>query len=112
MGAKTQQGRLQHAPAAWHRHTMKPFVLVLSILAGAALASSGHARDQFRVDAGAPCLVLVQGPRTATVGGNPFGSDSCGVALVTLSSGAAMGRMICIRDKARQTAEFCTLFGG
>ena len=89
---------------------MKPYVLVLSILAGPALASSGDAWDQFRADVGAACLALVQGPGTATVEVNPFGSDSYGVALVTLASGAGKDRMICVYDKASKTAELSAPF--
>ncbi len=89
---------------------MKPYALVLSILAGPALASSGDAWDQFRADVGAACLALVQGPGTATVEVNPFGSDSYGVAMVTLSSGAGRDRMICIHDKASKMAEISAPF--
>ena len=89
---------------------MKPYALVLSILAGPALASSGDAWDEFRADVGAACLALVQGPGTATVEVNPFGSDSYGVAVVTLSSGAGTDRMICVYDKARKTAELSAPF--
>jgi len=89
---------------------MKPYALVLSILAGPALASSGDAWDQFRADVGAACLALVQGPGTATVEVNPFGSDSYGVALVTLASGAGKDRMICVYDKASKTAELSAPF--
>jgi hypothetical protein len=89
---------------------MKPYALVLSILAGPALASSGDAWDQFRADVGAACLALVQGPGTATVEVNPFGSDSYGVALVTLSSDAGEDRMICVYDKTRKTAELSAPF--
>jgi len=105
-----QQGNLQPAPAAWHPETMKSYVLVLSILAGPALASSGDAWDQFRADVGAACLALVQGPGTATVEVNPFGSVSYGVAVVTLSSSAGTDRMICIYDKAGKTAELSAPF--
>ena len=89
---------------------MKPYALVLSILAGPALASSGDAWDQFRADVGAACLALVQGPGTATAEVNPFGSDSYGVALVTLASGAGKDRMICVYDKASKTAELSAPF--
>ena len=89
---------------------MKPYALVLSILAGPALASSGDAWDQFRADVGAACLALVQGPGTAMVEVNPFGSDSYGVAVVTLSSGAGRDRMICVYDKASKTAELSAPF--
>jgi hypothetical protein len=89
---------------------MKPYALVLSILAGPALASSGDAWDQFRADLGAACLALVQGQGTATVEVNPFGSDSYGVAVVTLTSGAGTDRMICVYDKASKTAELSAPF--
>jgi len=91
---------------------MKPHALILSILAGPALASSGDAWDQFRAEVGAACLALVQGPGTATIEVNPFGSDSYGVALVTLSSGAGADRMICIHDGAGKTAELSAPFDG
>jgi len=107
-----QQVRLQPAPAAWHPETMKTYALVLSILAGPALASSGDAWDQFRADVGAACLALVQGPGTATVEVNPFGSVSYGVAVVTLSSSAGTDRMICVYDKAGKTAELSAPFDG
>jgi hypothetical protein len=105
-----QHGRLQPAPAAWHPETMKTYALVLSILAGPALASSGDAWDRFRADVGAACLALVQGPGTATVEVNPFGSVSYGVAVVTLSSPAGTDRMICVYDKADKTAELSAPF--
>lgn len=89
---------------------MKPYALVLSILAGPVLASSGDAWDQFRADVGAACLALVQGPGTATVEVNPFGSDSYGVAVVTLLSGSGRDRMICVYDKASKTAELSAPF--
>ena len=89
---------------------MKPYALVLSILAGPALASSGDAWDQFRADVGAACLALVQAPGTATVEVNPFGSDSYGVAVVTLTSGAGTDRMICVYDKASKKAELSAPF--
>jgi len=89
---------------------MKPYALGLSILAGPALASTGDAWDQFRAEVGAACLALVQGPGTATVEVNPFGSDSYGVAVVTLSSGAGTDRMICVYDKASKTAELSAPF--
>ena len=89
---------------------MKPYALVLSILAGPALASSGDAWDQFRADVGAACLALVQGPGTTVVEVNPFGSDSYGVAVVTLASGAGTDRMICVYDKASKTAELSAPF--
>ncbi len=89
---------------------MKLYALVLSILAGPALASPGDAWDQFRADVGAACLALVQGPGTAKVEVNPFGSDSYGVAVVTLSSGAGTDRMICVYDKASKKAELSAPF--
>ncbi len=89
---------------------MKPYALVLLILAGPALASSGDAWDRFRADVGAACLALVQGPGTATVEVNPFGSVSYGVAVVTLSSTVGTDRMICVYDKAGKTAELSAPF--
>lgn len=86
-------------------------VALLALTAGPALASSDDAWAQFRVDVGAACLALVEGPGTATVEVNPFGSESYGVAVVTLTSDAGTDRMVCVYDKAGKQAELSAPFG-
>ncbi len=88
---------------------MRHFAL-FAVLATPALASSDDAWTQFRVDVGAACLTLVQGPGTATVEVNGFGSESYGVALVTLTSKAGADRMICVYDKQAKSAELSAPF--
>lgn len=83
----------------------------LALLASPAAASSGEAWAQFRVEVAAACLALVEGPGTATIEVNPFGSESYGVALVTLSSGDGADRMVCVYDKASGKAELSAPFG-
>jgi hypothetical protein len=85
--------------------------LVLMLSAGAAVASGEDAWVQFRAEVGAACLAQVTGPGTATVEINPFGSESYGVAIVTLASAAGTDRMVCIYDKADRRAELSAPFG-
>ena len=81
------------------------------LLVTPAFASSDDAWAQFRVDVGAACLALVEGPGTATVEVNGFGSESYGVALVTLTSEAGADRMVCVYDKQSKRAELSAPFG-
>jgi hypothetical protein len=85
--------------------------LLLALLATPAAASSDDAWAQFRVDVGTACLALVQGPGTATVEVNGFGSESYGVALVTLTSDTGADRMVCVYDKRTKAAELSAPFG-
>ncbi|PZR00079.1 MAG: hypothetical protein DI533_05590 [Cereibacter sphaeroides] len=89
---------------------MRLFALA-ALIASPAFASSDDAWAQFRVDVGAACLALVQGPGTATIEVNNFGSESYGVALVTLTSTEGQDRMVCIYDKASKKAELSAAFG-
>jgi hypothetical protein len=89
---------------------MLRLALVFSLLAGPAFASSGEAWVAFRSEVAAACLALVQGPGTARIEVNGFGSESYGVALVMLTSDAGTDRMICVFDKATGKAELSAPF--
>ena len=85
-------------------------IALLALISTPAFASSDDAWAQFRTDVGAACLALVQGPGTANVEVNGFGSEHYGVALVTLTSGAGSDLMVCVYDKATKTAELSASF--
>ncbi len=87
------------------------FVLLSVFATAPAVASSGDAWVQFRVDVAAACLALVTDPGTATVEVSPFGSESYGVALVTLRGAGGEDRMICVYDKSTARAELAAPFG-
>ena len=86
-------------------------------LAGAlalpALSSSEEAWDEFREAVATECGKLAEAPEGATteIEVNPFGSQSYGAAMVTvtLADGSA-DRMICIYDKEAKTAELTAPF--
>ncbi len=86
---------------------------VAILAAGAALSSSDEAWAEFRASVQAECGKLVQAPKDATtdIEVNPFGSDSYGAALVTvtLADGTA-DRMVCIYDKQGKAAELTAPF--
>ena len=83
-------------------------------LAAPALASSEDAWAAFRADVRTACEALADVPEgaTASYAVNPFGSESFGAALVTvtLRDGSA-DRMVCIYDKQARTAEMTAPFG-
>jgi hypothetical protein len=85
-------------------------VAVIGMVAGPALASSDEAWVRFRTDVGSACLALVTGPGAVTVEVNPFGSESYGVAVVTVRSAGGRDRMVCVYDKARKVAELSAAF--
>lgn len=82
--------------------------------AAPALASSEDAWAAFRADVRTACEALADVPEgaTASYAVNPFGSESYGAALVTvtLRDGSA-DRMVCIYDKQARTAEMTAPFG-
>ena len=84
------------------------------LLATPALASSDDAWDTFRTDVQAACAQITDVPKgaSASYAVNPFGSESYGAALVTvtLKDGTA-DRMVCIYDKQNKTAEMTAPFG-
>ncbi|MBA4489851.1 hypothetical protein [Paracoccus sp. S1E-3] len=89
--------------------------LALPLIAAAvpALSSSEDAWAEFRTAVEAECGKLVDAPADATteMEVNPFGSESYGAALVTvtLADGSA-DRMICVYDKQAKTAELTAPF--
>ena len=78
-----------------------------------ALSSSEDAWTAFRSAVETECGKLVEAPADATtaIDVNPFGSETYGAALVTvtLKDGSA-DRMICIYDKQAKTAELTAPF--
>lgn len=78
-----------------------------------ALSSSEDAWAEFRSAVEAECGKLVEAPADATteIEVNPFGSETYGAALVTvtLKDGNA-DRMICVYDKQAKTAELTAPF--
>ncbi|WBU61497.1 hypothetical protein [Paracoccus albus] len=78
-----------------------------------AFSSSEDAWAEFRATVETACAELVQAPESAgtEIEVNPFGSETYGVALisVTLDDGA-VDRMVCIYDKQAKTAEITAPF--
>ena len=78
-----------------------------------ALSPTENAWAEFRTAVEAECGKLVEAPADATtaIEVNPFGSESYGAALVTvtLKDGSA-DRMICVYDKQAKTAELTAPF--
>ena len=82
----------------------------LICLASPALGSSEDAWAQFRTDVGAACLALVREPGTVSVEVNPFGTESHGVAIVTVTTETGVDRMVCVYDKITGKAEISASF--
>ena len=78
-----------------------------------ALSSSEDVWAEFRTAVEAECGKLVEAPADSTtaIEVNPFGSESYGAALVTvtLKDGSA-DRMVCVYDKQAKTAELTAPF--
>lgn len=87
-------------------------VLALSLAPITASASSEDAWEEFRASVETACLALADAPESATVmiDVNPFGSQSYGAALVTVTRDTGADRMICIFDKQTKTAEITAPF--
>lgn len=101
----------QH-PASPGRILLAATVLGLAA-AGMAQAASEAAWDEFRTAVETACTALVEAPAEAEIAVevNPFGSESYGVALVTVSFPAGgADRMICVMDKKTGAAELSAPF--
>ena len=85
-------------------------LVCLACLASPAVASSEDAWVEFRTAVGAACLALVKDPGTVSIEVNPFGTQTYGVAIVTLRSDAGKDRMVCVYDKATRKAELSASF--
>ncbi len=79
-------------------------------LASPAFASSEEAWVEFRAAVGEACLALVKDQGTVSVEVNPFGTQTYGVAIVTLTSMVGADRMVCVYDKATKKAELSASF--
>ena len=96
-------------------HIMTALITAAVALAAAlpALSSSEDAWAEFRASVQAECGQLVAAPADAStrIEVNPFGSETYGAALVTvtLADGRAE-RMICVYDKQAKTAELTAPF--
>jgi hypothetical protein len=89
---------------------MKRLATLLAVLALPAAADSPDAWDAFRAEVAAACTALVTTEGTVTVEVNPFGSESYGAAIVTVSADWGSDRMICIFDKKTRSAELTAAF--
>lgn len=83
---------------------------VLLLAALPAAADSPDAWEDFRQTVATTCTALVQDPGTVTVEVNPFGSESYGAAIVTVTAEYGTDRMICIFDKQTGSAELTAAF--
>lgn len=98
-----------------HSITLLPaLALPLAVVAALpALSSSEAAWEEFRTTVETECTKLVETPDGATskVEVNPFGSESYGVAMVTLTlEDGTADRMACVYDKQEKTAELTAPF--
>jgi hypothetical protein len=89
---------------------MRRTLFLLATLTTPALADSPDAWDDFRAEVAAACTALVQDPGTVAVEVNPFGSESFGAAIVTVTATYGTDRMICIFDKITRAAELTQPF--
>jgi hypothetical protein len=83
---------------------MRFALIALLLSATPALSSSDEAWTEFRAQVEAACRALAT--PDADIDVNPFGSESYGVALVTMDQ----DRAVCIYDKVAQTAELTAPF--
>ena len=85
---------------------------VATTMPALAMASSEDAWEAFRAEVGEACTALADAPEAAevTVEVNPFGSESYGAAIVTVSQEAGEDRMVCIYDKQEKSAELTAPF--
>lgn len=86
--------------------------VLLAMLPVMAWGSSDDAWEEFRAKVEQECRSLVEAPDGAAVAMdvNPFGSESYGVALVTVDVAEGQDRMACIFDKATGKAELTAPF--
>lgn len=85
-------------------------LVCLLCLATPAVASSEDAWAEFREKIHTACLSLVQEEGTVSIEVNPFGTESYGVALITVASASGEERMACVYDKAAESAELSAPF--
>lgn len=85
-------------------------LVCLAYLAAPAFASSGDAWDEFRENVRTACLALVQKQGTVTIEVNPFGTESYGVAIITVKADWGEDRMACVFDKVTGKAELSASF--
>lgn len=88
-----------------------PVLATLALTAAPAWASGEDAWAVFRAEVEAACTAILERPGAIVVEVNPFGSQSFGAAIVTVTS-ERMGtdRMICIHDKLAKVAELTAPF--
>jgi hypothetical protein len=84
--------------------------LVIASLALPAAADSPESWAAFQAEVAAACSALVTETGTVSVEVNPFGSESFGAAIVTVTAEWGSDRMICIFDKASRKAELTAAF--
>ena len=95
---------------------MKPVTILLAAAALAAplaaTASSEEAWEEFRAEVRDACEAAADRPEGAEirVEVNPFGSESYGAAIVTVTQEAGEDRMVCIFDKETKSAEITAPF--
>ncbi len=89
---------------------MKRLSVLLAVLALPAAADSPDAWNAFRAEVAAACTALVTTEGTVSVEVNPFGSQSYGAAIVTVTADGDSDRMICIFDKETRKAELTAAF--
>ena len=84
----------------------------LLLAASPALADGEAPWGAFREEVRTACEALVEAPADAEVVTevNPFGSESYGVALVTVTASYGTDRMACVFDKATRRAELTAAF--
>jgi hypothetical protein len=85
-------------------------LVCLAGLASPAQASSEDAWEEFRADVERACLALVREQGTVTIEVNPFGSESYGIALITVKADWGEDRLACVYDKVTQKAELSASF--
>jgi len=90
---------------------LAPMLTTLALTAAPAWASDEDAWAVFRAEVKAACVAIAEGPGTIVVEVNPFGSQSFGAAIVTVTSeGVGTDRMICIYDQLAKVAELTVPF--
>jgi hypothetical protein len=88
-----------------------PILAALALYAAPATASSEDAWIAFRAEVEAACMAILEEPGEIVVEVNPFGSQTYGAAIVTVTSqGMGTDRMICVYDKATKAAELTAPF--
>lgn len=95
------------------RSALLSATLLAALVAGAAHGDSPESWDSFRAEMDATCRALATaqaGKGEAAVEVNPFGSESYGVALVTLTTPSGTDRMACVLDKRTRRAELTAAF--